>query len=119
MDVPSDDAKVGWYSLGTNPGAPGRAVLSGHVDNKTGPAVFYNLRKLSAGDLVKVTGANGEELTFKVDRSESYPYDEAPVDEIFGVSATPQLILITCTGKYNRSKSTHEQRLVVYATIVS
>jgi hypothetical protein len=44
MQVP-DPGQVGWYRLGPQPGAPGPAVLIGHVDDRTGPAVFYRLRQ--------------------------------------------------------------------------
>src|SRR5581483_6884748 len=33
---------VGWYRYGAVPGSPGNAVLLGHVDTYSGPAIFYN-----------------------------------------------------------------------------
>src|SRR5687768_1091778 len=39
MDVPQDVNNVAWYKLGPLPGQPGNAVLAGHLDSKTGPAV--------------------------------------------------------------------------------
>jgi Sortase domain len=45
MQLPPAD-QVGWYKRGPRPGAPGPAVLIGHVDDRTGPAVFYRLRQL-------------------------------------------------------------------------
>ena len=40
MGVPKGFDTVGWFGEGTKPGAPGNAVMAGHVDSKTGPAVF-------------------------------------------------------------------------------
>ncbi len=34
---------AGWYGKGTRPGAEGAALLVGHVDTETEPAVFYGL----------------------------------------------------------------------------
>jgi hypothetical protein len=41
MQVPSDFAVAGWFIGGAVPGQPGPAMISGHVDSCTGPAVFY------------------------------------------------------------------------------
>jgi len=49
MAVPSVPSHVAWYSPGPAPGEPGDAVIDGHLDWTTGPAVFWNLGKLHAG----------------------------------------------------------------------
>ena len=43
VEVPTDAAEAGWYRLGPPPGAPGTAVILGHVDSVDGPAVFARL----------------------------------------------------------------------------
>jgi sortase (surface protein transpeptidase) len=60
MDVPKDPDNVGWYKPGTLPGAHGNAVLAGHVDDLTSPAVFYDLHKLVNGDKIIVKDQNGD-----------------------------------------------------------
>ncbi|MTH55440.1 sortase [Bacillus mangrovi] len=117
MDVPKDDQNIGWFQPGVKVGNPGNAVLAGHVDNKTGPAVFYNLKKLEAGDEIKVKDGEGKELVFIVKRKESYPRDKAPLNEIFGSAGGRNLNLITCTGTFDRDNRTHEERLVVYTEL--
>ncbi|MCZ8495870.1 class F sortase [Priestia sp. Y58] len=49
-------------------GGKGNAVLAGHVDSKTGPAVFYNLKNLKKDDEITVRDAQGTTLTFVVKR---------------------------------------------------
>ncbi|QHA90428.1 class F sortase [Bacillus sp. N1-1] len=119
MDVPKDDRNVGWYQFGAKPGEIGNAVLAGHVDNKTGPSVFFYLDKLEPGDIVTVSSENGKEFDFEVQEIESYPRDEAPLEKVFGTSSKSRLNLITCTGTFNRDAGTHEERMVVYTTLVS
>src|SRR6187551_1103237 len=51
---PRDYAKAGWYGRGVVPGQPGPAVIAGHVDSTTGPAVFFYLSELKAGDTIQV-----------------------------------------------------------------
>ncbi|TJY40846.1 class F sortase [Cohnella pontilimi] len=119
MDVPHNGDDVGWFKPGYRPGAPGHAVIAGHVDTKTSVAVFFKLKNLKKGNKVIVRGRDGEEIVFEVTGSETYPYDKAPLEKIFGPSDRPLLNLITCTGLYSKSKGTHQQRLVVTAELVS
>ena len=113
MGVPEDISEVGWFEPGFKPGTKGNSVLAGHVDSKEGPAIFFNLDKLSKGDEIILTGKDGEKLTFVVTGKESYPYQNSPIEKIFGPTDSRSLNLITCTGTFNRSKGTHEDRLVV------
>lgn len=118
MGVPDNGDDVGWYEPGTKPGGIGNAVLAGHVDDRTGPAVFFDLDELEEGDSILVAGEDGEELEYVVERLESYPFDDSPVDEIFGSSDTKQLNLITCAGIFDRDVGTHDERLVVYTSLI-
>jgi sortase (surface protein transpeptidase) len=114
MGVPKGFDTVGWFGEGAKPGAPGNAVMAGHVDSKTGPAVFYKLEDLDKGDEVIVKDKDGKTLTFVVTGKEKYDRKTAPVDKIFDYSYGSKLNLITCTGNFNRDEGTHEERLVVY-----
>ncbi|MBF0706962.1 class F sortase [Alkalihalobacillus hwajinpoensis] len=119
MDVPKDERNVGWYQPGAKPGERGNAVLAGHVDNKTGPSVFFHLEDLEAGDLVTVTDEHGLAYDFEVHAVESYPRNNAPLEKVFGTNSKSGLNLITCTGTFDRDAGTHEERLVVYTTLLS
>ncbi|WP_285768045.1 sortase [Peribacillus sp. SI8-4] len=119
MAAPSTEDGVAWFEPGAKPGAKGNAILAGHVDSKTGPAIFYHLKDLETGDEITVTDKQGTKLTFVVKKKKSYPRDKAPLNEIFGYSKGRQLNLITCTGTFDRSKGTHQERLVVYTELKS
>lgn len=117
MGVPSNDENVGWFEPGFKPGSTGNSVLAGHVDSKKGPAVFYHLNQLNKGDEVIVTDENGKALTFVVKGKKNYPFQNAPIEDIFGPTDKTNLNLITCTGTFNRSYGTHEERLVVFTEL--
>ncbi|WP_368503811.1 class F sortase [Alkalihalophilus sp. As8PL] len=119
MDVPEDPFEVGWFNRGTKPGNQGHAVLAGHVDSRTGPAIFFDLDELSIGDHVELSGANGEQLTFSVINTAVYPYDDAPIEAIFGYTSAKRINLITCTGEFDRVERTHRERLVVTAELIN
>lgn len=119
METPSLVDDVAWYAPGAAPGEIGNAVLAGHLDRIGGaPAVFWALGKLAVGDDIFVTDSAGEELHFRVTGVDSYPYDAAPLDDIFGFAIRSRLNLITCRGKWDRSGQTYSQRLVVYSELV-
>jgi LPXTG-site transpeptidase (sortase) family protein len=119
MDVTESFESTGWYQKGYKPGEPGSAVIGGHVDSRNGPAIFYNLNKLTKGDELTVTSKDGEIRTFVVIDKKEYPWDDAPLKSIFGYSHSSTLNLITCTGDFDRSSRNYSKRLVVYTELKS
>ncbi|MFC0522001.1 class F sortase [Pontibacillus salicampi] len=118
MEVPSNGDEVGWFEPGTKPGNTGNAILAGHVDDKEGPAVFFDLKELKAGDKIYVTDENGKQVTFEVDKVVAYDKNNAPLRQIFGPSEEQNLNLLTCTGTFDHSIQDHEERLVVYTSLL-
>ncbi|WP_018157131.1 class F sortase [Demetria terragena] len=119
MEVPSDPDRVGWFTGGGRPGGPGPTVLAGHVDSRTGPAVFYKLTSLKPGDRVTVTRGDGQKVIYRVTRTQDVPKDTFPTEAVFGASAGDELRLITCTGQWDRVNQTHLDNRVVWAQAVS
>ena len=100
------------------PGQLGPAVIAGHVDSRTGPAVFYRLRDLRPGDQIRVVRADGRVVRFEVESLARYPKREFPDEEVFGATTTPSLRLITCAGDFDRATGSNRDNLVVSATRV-
>jgi sortase (surface protein transpeptidase) len=119
MGIPSNYTDVAWYEDGPTPGTPGNAVIAGHLDSKTGPAVFYRLEDLVPGDEIITATADGQELRFIVLSSETYDVADAPLERIFGNADRPHLNLITCDGAFDRSIRQYDKRLVVYTELVT
>ena len=115
IGVPSAPTNVAWYDRGPAPGQPGDAILNGHVDWTTGPAVFANLRALQAGDEVTIVTQSGKQLRFKVTSSKSYDASTQPPADLFATSGPPRISLITCTGPWDKGRKQYQQRLVVSA----
>jgi sortase (surface protein transpeptidase) len=97
------------------PGQDGPAVISGHIDSKTGPAVFYRLRDLRRGDTVRVRRADGAWLAFEVTGTARYAKASFPTAAVFGPVPGPVLRLITCTGSFDRASGHYLDNLVVTA----
>ncbi|HET9557791.1 MAG TPA: class F sortase [Actinomycetota bacterium] len=115
LEVPRDYGVAGWFTGGAMPGEDGPAVISGHVDSKTGPAVFYRLRDLRRGDTVRVRRADGRWLAFEVTDSARYAKAQFPTDAVFGPVTGPVLRLITCGGAFDRSSGHYLDNVVVTA----
>jgi hypothetical protein len=115
LEAPADPALAGWYAQGPAPGDVGPAVLAGHVDSRVGPAVFFRLRELSAGDEVLVDRSDGTTARFTVDRVERHPKDAFPTDAVYGPTADAQLRLVTCGGDFDRAARSYADNVVVFA----
>jgi len=119
LEVPRDWDKAGWYDQGPRPGQPGHAVILGHVDSKTGPAVFYRLQELRPGAIVRVGLADSRILVFRVQRVSRYPKDEFPTEAVYLPTLSRELRLITCGGEFDYASGHYRDNIVVYATLVT
>ena len=117
MAVPEDFGRAGWFAGGPAPGEAGPAVIAGHVDSRTGPAVFYRLRELRPGQAVLVERADGTRLRFVVEQARSYPKAGFPTAAVFGPVSSAALRLITCTGDFDRARGSYRDNLVVFARL--
>jgi len=118
VEVPEVDL-AGWYQPGPRPGERGPAVIVGHVDSRSGPAVFYALNQLRPGDRI-VVGQDGTPASvFAVERLERQPKGALPVGRIWNRTGAPVLRLITCGGGFDRSTGHYRDNLIVYASLVS
>jgi uncharacterized repeat protein (TIGR01451 family) len=118
MDVPSNIWDAAWLQSGAKPGARGQAVIDGHLDSTTGPAIFADLHRLQPGDRIYVSDADGNELTFKVATVQLEPLDGFPTMRVFGPSSGHVLNLITCAGQFSAKRRTYDHRLLVVATLI-
>jgi sortase (surface protein transpeptidase) len=114
MQLPDPD-RVGWYERGPRPGAPGPAVLVGHLDSRTGPAVFSRLRRLHPGDEIRIGQRDGSTTRFVVQRLERHPKTALPTARIWTATSRPLLRLITCAGSFDRTTRHYRDNLIVYA----
>ncbi len=117
IQVPSDPGQAGWYASGPAPGEEGPAVILGHVDWYTGPAVFYRLSSLRAGSQVEVTRDDGSMLTFSVQRVATFPVDDFPTDQVYGATTDSELRLITCGGAFSVTQRRYLSNVVVFAAL--
>ncbi|CAM5370717.1 MULTISPECIES: class F sortase [Streptomyces] len=108
---------VGWYGAGPRPGAAGAALLVGHVDTETRPAVFYRLSAVRPGERVRVFRADGKVAEFTVDDVRVLPRDGFDARLAYGPRepGRAELRLITCGGSFDRVSRSYTANVVVSA----
>jgi sortase (surface protein transpeptidase) len=118
LKPPDDYGTAGWFALGPAPGDSGGppAVIAGHVDSPTGPAVFYRLRELTQGADIDVNGIDGVVRHFTVYRTADFAKNAFPEGDVYAPTDRAELRLITCTGDFDAGAGSYVSNLVVYAT---
>jgi sortase (surface protein transpeptidase) len=117
--VPTKYEEPGWFKLGPTPGQVGSAVILGHVDDRQGPAVFFKVRTLRAGDAVDVSLANGTVSHFVVQTVQTYSKSQFPATKVYGSRGYSALQLVTCGGKFDKATGHYESNVVAYTTLAS
>jgi hypothetical protein len=111
----SQPRTAGWLRDSATPGEAGTSVLVGHVDTRTGPAVFWNLSAVKPGAPVEVARLDGSTALFTVDRVQSYPKASFPSAQVYAPAKDAQLRIITCGGSFDRKRAEYTGNVVLYA----
>ncbi len=129
MVAPEGPAEVIWYDLsswglGGTPGSGGNAVFSAHVDfadpvpyanvRYSGVGVFFNVNKLSPGDIIEVD-YRGQAMRYAVEWRRQF--SEAEDWDLILASNGPRdsITLITCSGDFDLQTRSYDARTVVRA----
>jgi LPXTG-site transpeptidase (sortase) family protein len=117
LEAPSSVYDAGWYDGSSKPGEAGAALIDAHVAGPTKHGVFYDLKKLVAGDGIQVERGDGKLINYKVVTSKSFPAESVDMNStLVSVDpAKPGLNLITCDGQFDSKTNEYKNRLVVYA----
>ncbi|MFJ8659671.1 sortase domain-bontaining protein [Streptomyces sp. NPDC093795] len=112
--MPADTDHAGWYTGSAAPGENGNTILVGHLDSSTGPAAFYGLGALRAGDRITVRRRDGRPAHFTVATTAVYTKDAFPSQRVYAPTPQPHLTLITCAD-WDGGRRTYRSHLVITA----
>jgi hypothetical protein len=115
VEVPAQFEVAGWFAEGPRPGEPGPAVVLGHVDSRTGPAVFSRVATLPPDARVLVDRADGSTVAFRVTGTQRVPKVEFPTELVYGPTLEPSLRLVTCGGSFDTAAGSYRDNVIVYA----
>ncbi|WP_031478462.1 class F sortase [Streptomyces bicolor] len=108
---------VGWYAAGVKPGAAGAALIVGHVDTETRPAVFHRIGALRPGATLRVLRDDGRVAEFTVENVRVVARDRFDAHQAYGAHHTgrAELRLITCGGTFDRTTRSYTANVIVSA----
>ena len=106
--------KAGHAEDTTGAGAPGNAVLVGHVTSRNSGNIFRDLDRVRAGDLVQVSSG---ERRFDYRVVDARTVDRTDVS-VVRATETASVSLITCTGVWLPVIWDYSERLIVRAELV-
>jgi hypothetical protein len=115
IQAPTKWQQAGWYDRGPRPGQQGPAVIVGHIDSRSGPAVFFRVRELRRGDGVYVDRADGTTARFRVTSKRLFPKDRFPADLVYSPTLKTSLLLMTCGGSFDRTTGHYRDNVLVSA----
>lgn len=118
LAIPGDADSVVWYEHGPTPGAPGSAVLAGHVDYGGRRGVFFRLSEVGPGSIVTVDYDDGSTRDFVVVDNRHHAKSNLPTDELFRREGEPVVVLLTCGGEFDAGARSYLDNVVVTAVPV-
>lgn len=118
IEAPAAWDVAGWYVGGPRPGQRGPAVIVGHVDSRSGPAVFHRLPDVGRGALIHVDRRDGSSATFRVTGHRQVSKEHFPATEVYAPTLEAALILITCGGIFDPVSGHYRDNIIVTAVPV-
>jgi sortase (surface protein transpeptidase) len=118
LETPNNIYDTAWYDQSALPGQPGAMLIDGHISSWTAHGVFYGLKTLSAGDIIKIQRGDGVIFSYQVIKTQIYNFSN--VDMAAAMSsidpAKAGLNLISCTGDVIPGTNEFNERIIVFAT---
>jgi len=121
--VPGKDGELEWetlpfvatvYPMLGPVGAPGNAVISGHVVTLSWGNVFRDLYQVTLGEPIEVFTEDSH-FTYKIDEIKLVKPDDV---EVMAPTEDARLTVITCGGTFDPRTRTFSDRLVVVGKLV-
>jgi LPXTG-site transpeptidase (sortase) family protein len=114
FEVP-DARVVGWYRFGPAPRDAGTSVLAAHLNYDGVDGVFRRLADVDIGAEVVVALAEGDVARYRITEIRVIDKNLLPPDEIWNREGPRRLVLITCGGRYDASRRSYDDNVVVFA----
>lgn len=117
LRVPDDIRRVGWWDGSAYAGDPfGATVIAGHVDApRQGLGYFERLLRIRPGATITLRG-EGHRAAYRVTAVDAVFKDALSASSAaFDQRVGHRLVLLTCTGTFDRSTRSYDQNLVVTA----
>ena len=122
LTIPKSVNQVAWFEgsppgTGALPGAPGDALLAGHVDSASqGPGALYELSHLSTGADIEIVGSNGQATVWTASGQPEFLPKAQVADKTWANSGSPSITIVTCGGPFDTATGHYVDNVLVHAT---
>lgn len=121
LGTPNNVYDTDWYNESAEPGQPGAMLIDGHISSWTAHGVFYGIKNLVPGDLIRVERGDGTIFSYDVVKTQIYNANDVNMQAAITpiVAGKPGLNLISCTGDVISGTSQFNERIIVFAEQVT
>lgn len=120
LKTPANIYDTAWFNQSALPGQVGSMLIDGHVSSWTAHGVFHDLKKLLAGDVMKIQRGDDTVFNYEVVKVQLYNADN--VDMVAAMvsidPSKPGLNLISCAGDVISGTNDFNQRIIVFAVLI-
>ena len=116
--APTSVFDVGWYSLSEKPGAnSGTTVLIAHSAGPTSHGVFWDLNKMTVGQIFEVEKGSGEIIHYKVKKVGKISASELDGKKLLADQSQTvhQIKLVTANDTFDRATGAYAEPFLVVA----
>lgn len=116
LEVPARVSTVGWDRYTSQVGAPGTAVIAGHVNGSGVRGALWNLAAARLGQQVTLD-TPARPVVYRITRVQTVPKTGLPDDIAIPATTGPhRLALVTCGGEFDWRSGHYRDNVIVWAT---
>lgn len=107
-----------WYSQSAKPGNKGSTIITGRVSGPTSAGLFYKLDQLPQGSKITLETGNGQKYSYtigSISKISSDNFNLASLSE--SDTDKNKLVIVTRMGERKNDIKTHNQLMIVSATL--
>lgn len=120
LALPDSATQLAWWAFGAAPGeSSGTVLIAGHVAWDGQAGALADLAEVPMGATVTVKRAHGAPVTYRVERRRQTHKSSLADLGLFTTSGSPQLVLVTCGGRYLPARHAWEDNVIINASPVT
>lgn len=117
MEIPEDAGIAGWYRYSAAPAEEsGSTIIAAHAGSLSTPrGPLYDLRVSRVGQSIEIIDTKGAVTLWKVATVEQIHKETLDLTPYFSQTGVRKLVLFTCGGRWDSSRQSYDDNIIVTA----